>query len=1456
MLTLLRAAALITSLALVGGCKIDPAQMGALPPGNLTASSAEDAHSAEWPVESAEWSSDIDSTEDSFLAQAQRHVAEREYRASENDQGLQAPNRRHNLRTYFDAAGIRVVDRTALDQSALFSLRLSTIGREGGTLRPVPPGRVSSEGARVEIARDGLVEWFVNSPEGLEQGFTLETRPQENGDLILALALEGATARSHGDRLRFSTQTGRKLEYGKLVAFDAAGRELASEMSAPSPTRLQLRVDDSGAAYPIVIDPLLTASDDAILESDQDDANLGKSIAGAGDVNGDGHADVIVGAPLYDAGETDEGAAFVFHGSPTGVADGTPATAAAQLESDQVGAQLGISVSSAGDVNGDGHADVIVGALFYDAGETDGGAAFVFHGSPTGVADGTPATAATRLESDQATARLGFSVSGAGDVDGDGYADVIVGAPAYDAAEPDEGAAFVFHGSPTGVADGTPATAAAQLESDQATAQLGFSVSGAGDVDGDGHADVIVGAPFYDAGEALEGAAFVFHGGAAGVADGNPSSAAAQLESDQLVALLGFSVSGAGDVDGDGHADVIVGAPGYDAGETDEGAAFVFHGSPTGIADGTPAIAAAQLESDQATAQLGTSVSGAGDVNGDGYTDVIVGTPFYDAAETDGGAAFVFHGSATGIADGTPAIAAARLESDQATAQLGLSVSGAGDVDGDGYADVIVGAPAYDATEPDEGAAFVFHGGAAGVADGNPSSAAAQLESDQDSGQLGFSVSAAGDVNGDGYADVIVGAPGYDAGETDEGAAFVFHGGATGIADGTPATAATQLESDQGAARFGRSVSDAGDVNGDGYADVIVGTDLYDAGETDEGAAFVFHGSPTGVADGTPATAAAQLESDQATAQLGQSVSGAGDVNGDGYADVIVGTPFYDAGEANEGAAFLFHGSVTGIADGTPATAAAQLEANQAAARFGRSVSDAGDVNGDGYADVIVGTYLYDAGGTNEGAAFVFHGSATGVADGNPTSAATQLESDQENARLGFSVSGAGDVNGDGYADIIVGAGRYDAADTDDGAAFVFHGSATGIADGTPATAAAQLESSQATAQLGYSVSGAGDVNGDGYADVIVGTPFYDAGEGNEGAAFVFHGSATGVADGTPATAAAQLESNQVVAQLGTSVSSAGDVNGDGFADVIVGALSYDAGETDEGAAFVFHGNTDGRPVLARQVSADGNAALIQPWGSAPDPDAFQIRMQATHPEGRGRVKLEVEACLPGVAFGSVVGCVTRQGASWVDTMTGSTGVELALTVDGLTTDELYRWRARVLHAPFSVGATGLTAPQSPSHGPWRRLSGETKEADIRLVPEPSGLLGLLSGLLLLRRLQGSRGRRASVIAPVERVVEFDVLRQALGPDRPIASGGGSGAQRVHVVECILDLLSVEARHVSAHARPAGGCRGRAWGARTPRMPAARGSFPRRRRGRERPPRRRISGRAGPLVGPDVRLWA
>jgi hypothetical protein len=1185
-----------------------------------------------------------------WLSAAQGEMARREYHVSQADRGLQAPNRAQGFRTYFDPMGVRLVDRT--NDASLVDLRLREWGRDGA-MHAVAPGRVTHQGPRVEIIRPDVVEWYENRAEGLEQGFTLPRKPRGDGDLTLSLSASGVELEASDDAVILRGEAG-CLRYAGLIVRDAEGAVIPSAMSVEH-GRIVLRVDDRQARYPVIVDPLITGVFDARIEGDQAEAQLGSSVAGAGDVNGDGYADVIIGARYYDISFANQGAAFLYFGG----SGAFNTTFDARLQANQAEAQVGSSVAGAGDVNGDGYADVIVGAPGYDNGETNEGAAFVYFGG-AGAFD---TTRDALLQSNQAEAAFGFSVAGAGDVNRDGYADVIVGATLYDGGQAEEGAAFLYFGSPGAF----NTTVDARLEADQADAFMGWSVAGAGDVNGDGYADLIVGAPRYDTGPG-EGAAFLYFGRAGAFA----TTPDAELLSSAPEAVLGSSVAGAGDVNGDGYADVIVGAFGQN---NETGAAYVYFGG----AGAFNTLQDATLVVNQPFATVGYSVDGAGDVNGDGYADVIVGAPAISIGQTSEGAAFVFFGGED-FSNTTPD---AILDSDQAEAFAGGSVAGAGDVNGDGYADVIVGARNYDDGEVNEGTASIYFG----RPDAFDVSQDRFILSEQGAATLGYSVSRAGDVNGDGFGDVIVGAPLYDAGETDEGAAFIFFGGNGADFDRFPDA---QLESNLPTSLMGGSVAAAGDVNGDGYADVLAGAPGFSNGEAGEGAVFLYLGG----AGAFDTVEDARIESNQANAHLGEGAAGVGDVNGDGFADIVVGAPDFDGGHTNEGVAWLYLGG-TGAFD---TASDARLEVNQTGAAFGRSVAGAGDLNGDGFADVIVGAPLHDQ--ADEGSAFVYFGNPGVDYSQQPM----RLTTTQDGSRLGASVSGAGDVNGDGYDDVVVGADAYDINAPDEGAAFVYFG-------GSPfdGTADERLAGNQGSAFFGRSVAGAGDVNGDGYADVIVGAPFYSRGQSEEGVAFVYLGGATfnDIAD-------ARLESDQAGAQFGASVSAAGDVNGDGYADVIVGSPWYTGTSTLEGAAFVYLGGQPGhpvggargRPVMAGQYGDDG--AAIQPWGRSDAAGGFSVALQATSPRGRERAKLELEACPPRTAFGSL-SCSRHVSASWTDLDDQPLDTTLVLSATGLL-PRLYHWRARVLYAPLSEAA-----PLVPMHGPWRRLDASADAADVRV---------------------------------------------------------------------------------------------------------------------------------------------
>ncbi len=399
------------------------------------------------------------------------------------------------------------------------------------------------------------------------------------------------------------------------------------------------------------------------------------------------------------------------------------------------------------------------------------------------------------------------------------------------------------------------------------------------------------------------------------------------------------------------------------------------------------------------------------------------------------------------------------VEADRTRARFGYSVASAGDVNGDGYDDVVISAVGYTNDLDNEGGVYVHLGSASG-----PSATPVwMVEGDEAFSEFGFSVASAGDVNGDGYADVIVGAPGYGSSLSTEGKVFVYLGSSSGLAETPDWTA----ESDQ-TAKLGWSVASAGDVNGDGYGDVIVGEFRYSNPEQHEGRARVYLGSAAGLSPSPAWTAA----TDRANSLFGISVALAGDVNGDGYGDVIVGASQHEAGEHYEGGAFLYLGSQAGLA----ASPAWTAESNVVRRFFGRSVASAGDVNGDGYDDVIVGVP-----GTSSvpGGVYVYLGSATGLS----ASPAWTADEYQSGSFFGWPVASAGDVDGDGFGDVIVGAWIYKLAVAEEGRVYVYRGSASGLSVSPDWIA----DGSQVEANFGLGAAGAGDVNGDGLGDLIIG---------------------------------------------------------------------------------------------------------------------------------------------------------------------------------------------------------------------------------------------------------------------------------------------------------------------------------------------------------------------------------
>ncbi len=986
----------------------------------------------------------------------------------------------------------------------------------------------------------------------------------------------------------------------------------------------------------------------------------GSAMTSLGDINGDGYSDFGVGVPGDNLGGTAFGAGSfsIYLGHP---ADDRPgASSILRTFGTQADMQLGASIAGVGDVNGDGLDDFVVGAPGTTVGGTPGvGRAFLYFGR----ADAARVVAA-ELGGTQGNAAYGSSVAGAGDVNGDGYADVLIGAPFFDSPAPGGGNAgqvLLYFGGPGAF----NTSADAVLNPTAANSRFGYSVSGVGDMNGDSFADIVVGVPKASVGQTLEGAGLLYLGGS-GTFDPNADLA---FESNQANAELGTAVAGAGDVNGDGYSDVALGAPLYDNGQTDEGAVFIYHGGSA-----VNNVADAVLERDVAAASFGAAIAGA-DSNGDGYSDLAIGAPTVsDYSIPNFGTVWMFPGSASGL--GNDAFNVRGLASSTTAGRFGSALSFT-DYNADGFPELFVGAP----TETGPAGAGQGFSYLVRAARRLSNTVDTTVQGTQGGAQLGHAL-ATGDVNGDGYADVAVGLIGFDTGSTDVGRVELYLGAAGGFNVVPDAV----INGTTTGGKFGDSLA-IGDFNRDGFGDLVVGAPAQGVA----GEALIYRGGPGAF----NVTVDVTLTLTQAGARFGDAVANAGDLNGDGAVDLIVGAPGADVGaNVDYGVAYLYLGG-----NGGPATSPANALIAQAPSReFGINAAGIGDVNGDGIGDVAI------AGMSSS----VFSGSLHVWFGGRPFDGTRDqvIQGGATGARFGIGLANAGDVNGDGYSDVVVGAPTEETTFVEAGKVNVFYGGAAGL----NTTAGTTITGPALNSHLGEAVAGAGDVDADGYADVLVGVPDQStAGFTRNGSVRLYRGAAGGLLAASPLLFELADDELRFGAALALS-----DLNGDGFADLVAGAPGVAGGSASQGAFAVGFAVSEGRSSGVQQYRNPATPLDLQ--GDTESTDAFFVVMDGYSPHGRERAKLGIEACPTGEPWGGG-GCISSASDAWIDTTATPAGGLMVAHPNGLVEGELYRWRARMLYAPYAITTASIVAPANPSNvGPWRRMRGTADVADLRVL--------------------------------------------------------------------------------------------------------------------------------------------
>jgi hypothetical protein len=949
---------------------------------------------------------------------------------------------------------------------------------------------------------------------------------------------------------------------------------------------------------------------------------IGSSVCGGGDINGDGLDDIAFGAStMLSSNQTSISGVYVVfgkqlqHSAHVDLANWT-AVEGFRIAGARPFDLFGYALVFSANLNNGKIDDLVISAPAGSTASTlNTGVVYVLFGSNVSFSDIDAATFAwgsnttgVKITGPTTNSSLGIALA-AGDIDGDGHADLAISAPYASPFRMDSaGIVYVIYGGAlsenidlaTWLGDSFPSPGF-KIHGSAAQSLAGKALSVVGDLDGDGMNELAIGAPGY----MQTGAVFIVRGAPRGqdvnlTAFDGPTTDGVKWVG-EAGSLFGMSVSAAADFDGDGLADVIVGAPeaaspGRATAAT--GVSYVIFGGSLAHLD------MAQFQTSDATGvkisgtyggqRVGDAVAGIGDVNGDGVDDVCVGAP---SDSGNDGTAFVVFGSGDsptsqptgqpttqpfGAPSRQPTLQPSRQPTSQPSRQPTRQPTGRPSSQPSSQ-------PIRQPTAQPTGAPtaefrdVVFGSGERGALINGPTAG----------GYAGQAVSLIADTNGDGVADILVAAPAATfSGRTSCGVVYVLFGShsappPTNLTAFVTGTNGYKIIGATAGARLGEAACGAGDVNKDGVGDILVGS----TGVNGAGAAYLVFGSATrsdltdiDLSAGLATTKGFSITGGTSGDLLGYSVAAAGDVNDDAYDDILVGAPMADPlSRVDAGAAYLIFGrgnaadvDVTSMS----ASVGTKYYGASAGAQCGWAVAGLGDINGDSWDDFAIGAPGESAlGAMQAGKVYVVYGSSSALlasgevnlASGAQAGYAFTIIGSTTSGNLGYAVSGVGDFNGDGKMDYAIGApGELSKA----GVVYIIYGTGTSqsadISVANVVSGCSKLVGG-GSFSLGASLHNAGDFNLDGRSDLIVGA--FGAG-GFKGKAFVVFGHTLPALTNMTLFVSGQATGLQISGagtgdRSGYSVGGGYDVNGDGGADIIIGAFGVN---TFRGAAYVYYG--------------------------------------------------------------------------------------------------------------------------------------------------------------------------------------------------------------------------------------------------------------------------------------------